>query len=374
MAGILSINLFFFHKAECQLGFIHTRLYSRESVFFQDRQHVVYCINKFMNKFCTYMTFYLGKVLPPFYIGSTTVLRIKKGYHGSPSSVQYSELWKSEVKNNPQLFKTFIIDYSNEMAQKLENEYKWQKTFNVVDDPLFVNMAFATKKMIPNPQGVAKALHTKKQRNRLAHTPQTKEKIRQAALKRAPITEETRKKMQEASKNKTISAETRQKMRESRLKNKKPMTEEAKRKISESKKGKKSCPVAVAKRSAKLRGRKHSQESKQHMSAAQKGRKLSREHKQKLSQTNIGKKWFTNEVIDRRCYESPGPEWRAGRLSGQKNVGSNNKNATNVIYMGKTYMTLLDAISATGLSRHLLLKNGAVFKNSSKRRMKNHSP
>jgi len=123
-----------------------------------------------MEKYCTYFTFYLGNLLPPFYIGSTSVYRLHKGYHGSPSSSKYKDIWYQEIKNHPHLFRTFIIEYTDDMVHKLKSEYTWQVKFDAVNSPLFINMSYAGGRMIPTPEGVAKALETKKRKGVLSHS------------------------------------------------------------------------------------------------------------------------------------------------------------------------------------------------------------
>lgn len=62
-------------------------------------------------EYCTYLTLYSGNKLPPFYIGSTHVKNINKGYKGSVGSKNFGDIWKTELKENPELFKTKIISY-----------------------------------------------------------------------------------------------------------------------------------------------------------------------------------------------------------------------------------------------------------------------
>ena len=59
--------------------------------------------------FCTYIVTYFGNKMPPFYIGSTSVSNIKKGYLGSVSSKKYKDIWLSEILNNKSLFKIRIV-------------------------------------------------------------------------------------------------------------------------------------------------------------------------------------------------------------------------------------------------------------------------
>jgi hypothetical protein len=96
-----------------------------------------------MTIYCTYVTLYLGDKLPPFYIGSSSVKKVLNGYKGSISSKQYKTLWNEELKNNPELFLTSIINKYDDKKCCLDEELKIQNAFNVVKSPLFVNLSFA---------------------------------------------------------------------------------------------------------------------------------------------------------------------------------------------------------------------------------------
>lgn len=106
----------------------------------------IYSIKNKELKYVFYHIVYSGKLLPPNYFGSGTLEKIKNGYMGSVSSKQYKDLWKIETKNNPHLFKLTIISYHYTRQEAYDKEEKIQRIFNVVDNPLFVNMAFASGK------------------------------------------------------------------------------------------------------------------------------------------------------------------------------------------------------------------------------------
>ncbi len=93
--------------------------------------------------YCVYLTTYIGKKLPPFYIGSTSVAKVKDGYHGSVSSKKYKENYVKELKESPELFKTTILitTATRKFALKLENYI--QKKNDVVKNPFFINQSFA---------------------------------------------------------------------------------------------------------------------------------------------------------------------------------------------------------------------------------------
>lgn len=109
--------------------------------------------------YCIYLTIYLGDKLPPFYIGSTSIDKINKGYHGSVTSAKFRNIWKSELKNNRHLFKTFIIPTEpvESIIHKLELEAKWQLAFDVVASDLFINQRIADRLLFSNsPESIAK--------------------------------------------------------------------------------------------------------------------------------------------------------------------------------------------------------------------------
>jgi len=97
-----------------------------------------------MSIYCTYITFYRGNKLPPFYIGSTSVEKINNGYHGSVGSKEYKAIWKSELKENPHLFKTKILSTHGDRKDALIKEEKFQKSLNVVRSTMYINKSLAT--------------------------------------------------------------------------------------------------------------------------------------------------------------------------------------------------------------------------------------
>lgn len=164
-----------------------------------------------MSIYCVYITFYRGNKLPPFYIGYSTVKNVENGYHGSVVSEKYQTIWKEELKNNPQLFKTVILSTYNSILEAKEREEYIQRFFNVHKNPMFINLSISgklygakenhseeTKKKISNKRKGMK--FSKEHRENISknsrkhQTPETKEKIRVAGLGRK-WTPETLKKM-----------------------------------------------------------------------------------------------------------------------------------------------------------------------------------
>lgn len=95
--------------------------------------------------YCVYITFYLGNKLPLFYLGSSSVKNIENGYRGSVRSKKYSAIWSSELKNNPDLFKTKILTKCETRLVAYEKELKLQKQLNVIKNPLYINLSLACK-------------------------------------------------------------------------------------------------------------------------------------------------------------------------------------------------------------------------------------
>jgi hypothetical protein len=78
-----------------------------------------------------------------FYIGSTSLLKIEKGYKGSVSSKEYKSIWKSELKNNPHLFKIKIISKHASRKEATEKENTFHKKLSVVVSPMYINKSNA---------------------------------------------------------------------------------------------------------------------------------------------------------------------------------------------------------------------------------------
>jgi len=63
-----------------------------------------------MTDFVVYLTIYRGNKMPPFYIGYSSESKVLQGYNGTVKSRKYRDIWKSERQENPQLFKTLVIE------------------------------------------------------------------------------------------------------------------------------------------------------------------------------------------------------------------------------------------------------------------------
>lgn len=95
--------------------------------------------------YCVYLISYFGSKLPQFYIGSTSLYNISKGYMGSVSSKKYKSIWKSELKSNPHLFKLSIISTHYNRESAVNKEEYFHRKLNVVSSPMYVNMTIANK-------------------------------------------------------------------------------------------------------------------------------------------------------------------------------------------------------------------------------------
>jgi hypothetical protein len=99
-----------------------------------------------MSEHCVYLTVYSGDILPPFYIGSSYVESVLSGYHGTVKSKKYRTIWREEIRSKPHLFQTIIISRHETQQDAREQEYQLQKFFDVVRNPLFINLAYANLK------------------------------------------------------------------------------------------------------------------------------------------------------------------------------------------------------------------------------------
>lgn len=93
--------------------------------------------------YCTYLVTYFGNKLPPFYIGSTSLFNINKGYLGSVMSKRYKDIWISEIKNNRNLFKIQIITKHHTRLEAFHKEEFLQRHLKVMNNPMYINRSYA---------------------------------------------------------------------------------------------------------------------------------------------------------------------------------------------------------------------------------------
>ena len=96
-----------------------------------------------MNKFCIYLTTYLGEKLPKYYIGSTSLERIQEGYKGSVLSKKWKTIWDKELIQNPQLFQLEILETFFTREEALVKEKEYQLEHNVLRDGQWINESIA---------------------------------------------------------------------------------------------------------------------------------------------------------------------------------------------------------------------------------------
>lgn len=96
-----------------------------------------------MGEYVVYLIKYSGEKHPPFYIGSTSLLRLEKGYRGSVSSSEWKEIFKQELKENFNLYSYEILADFDTRLDALIAERELQIKFDVVNSDLFLNKALA---------------------------------------------------------------------------------------------------------------------------------------------------------------------------------------------------------------------------------------
>ena len=97
--------------------------------------------------YCVYLTTYYGKLLPKYYIGSTSVKKAMSGkYFGSVASKKWKEKFKNESNDHPELFYITIVSRHNTRKEALCEELKLQIKNNVVKSLDYINESLA----IPN--------------------------------------------------------------------------------------------------------------------------------------------------------------------------------------------------------------------------------
>ena len=92
-----------------------------------------------MGIYCTYLTVYTGNKLPPFYVGCSTLARIKQGYHGSVSSKKYKTIWKEELLNHSERFRSVVLTTHKTKEAAIEREHKFHIALQVASHPLYIN-------------------------------------------------------------------------------------------------------------------------------------------------------------------------------------------------------------------------------------------
>lgn len=97
-----------------------------------------------MDLYCTYIVIYRGNLLPPFYIGSTSIEKINNGYYGTVKSKDYCEVYKNELKHNKHLFDIKILTSHKTRKEALQKENMFHRKLNVVKNCLYINKMYAS--------------------------------------------------------------------------------------------------------------------------------------------------------------------------------------------------------------------------------------
>lgn len=116
---------------------------------------------------CVYKITYIGNCLPPYYIGSTYLEKLEKGYLGTPTSKKFGKTWKSETKNNPHLFKIEILSVHSTREEAILAESDEQRSLFVPGNILWVNQSYSTGGFISNSETAKKAHQTSLKRNKV---------------------------------------------------------------------------------------------------------------------------------------------------------------------------------------------------------------
>lgn len=94
--------------------------------------------------FVVYITMYKGHHMPRWYIGSSTLVKVNNGYRGSVSSKKYKDIWKIELKENPQLFTTRVLSTHSTRVEALAEELRLHTMHKVHLNAKYINLSKAT--------------------------------------------------------------------------------------------------------------------------------------------------------------------------------------------------------------------------------------
>lgn len=99
-----------------------------------------------MGNYVVYLIIYSGEKHPPFYIGSTSRVKLEKGYRGSVKSLRWKDIYKTEVKENPGAYTHQVLASFYTREEALQSEKEFQLLYNAVKSDLFVNRSLASEK------------------------------------------------------------------------------------------------------------------------------------------------------------------------------------------------------------------------------------
>lgn len=258
-------------------------------------------------EYCTYLTFYSGNKLPPYYIGSTSISKIQNGYRGSVISNKYKSIWNSELKYNPHLFKTTILTVHVDRQGAFDKELYFQESLRVVASPLYINMAYARKNGHFG-YGEKGRPKSEKQKQQISES-----KMGNQYWVGKHHTEETKQKLSRVNKGKKLAPEVIEKMVNTRMKNGYHHSEETKQRMSAAAKGKPKSDTAKKNMSLAKKGKPKSEAAK--LSRLGKGcgernAMASVENRNKVSLSKIGrKKMYREDGTAYMGYPDKGTTW-----------------------------------------------------------------
>jgi len=198
-------------------------------------------------KYVVYITLYGGDKLPPWYIGSTTLAKIKAGYNGSVGSKKYGKIYNAEQNSNKHLFRTKILSYHNTREEAYDEELRLHRKHKVITNNKYINEAYAKGEAFNSGKGTSSVNYDRvcvidEEGNKFKVTKKEFYKNRgilfDSIHKGKVLSEETKKKISDIRKcqpgpnlGKVLSEETKKKISEVNLG--KVLSEETKKKISE---------------------------------------------------------------------------------------------------------------------------------------------
>lgn len=261
---------------------------------------------KINEKYCSYITFYRGNMLPPFYIGSTSVNKIYRGYKGTVSSREYRDAWKMELKKCPHKFSTKIIKIFDTREEAYNHEEYIQIKLKVINNDLYTNQSIWTLKCF---NGRSNFKHSEKSKNKIkcslikfysnpnnvpvmqgkSHKQETKEKL---SISQKKAWEDPNRKPRSPN-----SLESRKRRSENIRGNRHPRygtnhSEETKQKISKAKIGK---SLNLTENQRRIRS--------ETTTKNRTGKKHSEETKQILALQKIKYKWIVTNICTKQSFE-----------------------------------------------------------------------
>ncbi len=219
--------------------------------------------------FVVYLTTYLGNKMPMFYIGYSYNV-IERKYYGTPTSKQFKCIWKSELKNNPQLFKIKILrEFGNDIKLAKKYETYIQSFLNVHKNSLYINRCIQHENYYSIPC-------TDEIKERLSKLYKNKTYVQIYGSERAEI-ERLKRAIGNIGKKRTKEQIDKMIIGKSGFKH----SNETKKKLSE---------INIYKNIGFFTGKTHTDESRKKISLIHKNRIKSDEERKKLSIANTGKK------------------------------------------------------------------------------------